>query len=224
MKLVHQDWEKPVIMDNEKVPLISVENPQCLYNTLKELEEESRTGIGNFVLSEGSKILDMKKQFLFVGSPWDMDLNDRKLTTKLIACLIGKAQDETYYRKSEELCGAVQNWLEEITTEIPLPVAYDLDVDMEALFKALHVHLEEQGESLAERMLTFMKSWDILCGETGFAFYGFRNLLPSEERDLFYENAKEENLNFILIEGPCHDTIETEDLFIIDKDLCQIFE
>lgn len=59
MKLVHQDWEKPVIMDNEKVPLISVENPQCLYNTLKELEEESRTGIGNFVLSEGSKILDI---------------------------------------------------------------------------------------------------------------------------------------------------------------------
>lgn len=36
MKLVHQDWEKPVIMDNEKVPLISVENPQCLYNTLRK--------------------------------------------------------------------------------------------------------------------------------------------------------------------------------------------
>lgn len=224
MKLVHPDWEKPVILDGTKVPLISIENPQYLYHTLKELEEESRTGIGNFVLSHGGRILDMKKQFLFVPSPWDMDLNDRKLTTKLLACLIGKAQDEIYYRKSEELCGAVQNWLEEITTEIPLPVVYDLDVDMEALFKALHVHLEEQGESLAERMLTFMKSWDILCGETGFAFYGFRNLLPSEERDLFYENAKEENLNFILIESSCHDTIETEDLFIIDKDLCQIFE
>lgn len=224
MKLVHPDWEKPVILDGTKVPLISIENPQYLYHTLKELEEESRTGIGNFVLSHGGRILDMKKQFLFVPSPWDMDLNDRKLTTKLLACLIGKAQDEIYYRKSEELCGAVQNWLEEITTEIPLPVVYDLDVDMEALFKALHVHLEEQGESLAERMLTFMKSWDILCGETGFAFYSFRNLLPSEERDLFYENAKEENLNFILIESSCHDTIETEDLFIIDKDLCQIFE
>lgn len=224
MKLVHPDWEKPVILDGTKVPLISIENPQCLYHTLKELEEESRTGIGNFVLSHGSRILDMKKQFLFVPSPWDMDLNDRKLTTKLLACLAGRAQDEMYYRKSEELCGAIQNWLEEITTEIPLPVVYDLDVDMEALFKALHVHLEEQGGSLAERMLTFMKSWDILCGETGFAFYGFRNLLPSEERDLFYENAKEENLSFILVEGSCHDTIETEDLFIIDKDLCQIFE
>lgn len=224
MKLVHQDWEKPVIMDNEKVPLISVENPQCLYNTLKELEEESRTGIGNFVLSEGSKILDMKKQFFFVGSPWDMDLNDRKLTTKLIACIKGKAQDEIYYRKSEELCSTIQNCLEELTMDMPLPVAYDLDVDLEALFKALHVHLEEQGESLAEKMLTFMKSWDILCGETAFAFYGFRNLMALEERPLFYENAKEENLNFVLIEGPCHDTIEAEDLFIIDKDLCQIFE
>lgn len=224
MKLVHPDWEKTVILDGTKVPLISIENPQCLYHTLKELEEESRTGIGNFVLSHGGRILDMKKQFLFVPSPWDMDLNDRKLTTKLIACITGKAQDETYYRKSEELCGTIQNWLEELTMDIPLPVAYDLDVDLEALFKALHVHLEEQGESLAEKMLTFMKSWDILCGETAFAFYGFRNLMALEERPLFYENAKEENLNFVLIEGPCHDTIEAEDLFIIDKDLCQIFE
>ncbi|WP_301873939.1 hypothetical protein [uncultured Dialister sp.] len=54
MKLVHQDWEKAVILNDEKVPLISIENPQCLYHTLKELEEESRTGIGNFVLSEDS--------------------------------------------------------------------------------------------------------------------------------------------------------------------------
>ena len=41
MKLVHQDWEKAVILNDEKVPLISIENPQCLYHTLKELEEEN---------------------------------------------------------------------------------------------------------------------------------------------------------------------------------------
>lgn len=29
--------------------------------------------------------------------------------------------------------------------DIPLPVTYDLDVDLEALLKAFHVHLEEQG-------------------------------------------------------------------------------
>lgn len=224
MKLVHQDWEKAVILNDEKVPLISIENPLCLYHTLKELEEESRTGIGNFVLSEDSQILDMKKRFLFVASPWDMDLNDRKLTTKLLLRLTGEAQNEIYERKSEELCSAIQNWLEELTMDMPLPVTYDLDVDLEALLKAFHVHLEEQGESLAEKMLIFMKSWDILCGETAFAFYGFRNLMSPEERPLFYENAKEENLNFVLLEGPCHDTIEAEDLFIIDKDLCQIFE
>lgn len=159
-----------------------------------------------------------------MASPWDMDLNDRKLTTKLLLQLTGEAQNEIYERKSEELCSAIQNWLEELTMDMPLPVTYDLDVDLEALLKAFHVHLEEQGESLAEKMLIFMKSWDILCGETAFAFYGFRNLMAPEERPLFYENAKEENFNFVLIEGPCHDTIEAEDLFIIDKDLCQIFE
>lgn len=69
MKLVHQDWEKAVILNDEKVPLISIENPQCLYHTLKELEEESRTGIGNFVLNEDSQILDMKNGFFLWPAP-----------------------------------------------------------------------------------------------------------------------------------------------------------
>lgn len=224
MKLVHPDWEKQIILDGEKIPVVSIENPQCLYHTLVELEEEGRTGQGNFVLSNDSRLLDMKKQFLLISSPWAMDLNDRKLTAKLLSCLLHRAQDEVYYRKSEELCGSIQTWLEELSTAVPLPVAYDMDIDLEALFKALHVHLDEPSESLEEKMLTFMKAWDLLCGETCFAFYGFRNLLALEKRPLFYENAREENFQFFLLEGPCHDTIEMEDLFIIDKDLCQIFE
>lgn len=69
MKLVHPDWEKPVILDCTKIPLISIENPQCLYHTLKELEEESRTGIGNFVLSRGGTILDMKNSSFLCPVP-----------------------------------------------------------------------------------------------------------------------------------------------------------
>lgn len=113
--------------------------------------------------------------------------------------------------------------MEEVTSEIPLPIAYDLDIDWEGLIKSFHIHLDDGGLMLEERMISFMKIWSHFCGETAFCFYGFRNLLPAERRELFYENAKEEELQFFLLEGPVHDIIQKEDAFIIDKDLCQIF-
>lgn len=224
MKLIHPDWEKQITLDGEKVPLISIENPACLYRTLTEIREECLTGKGQFILSEGEKELDMKKHFLPILSPWDMDFNDRKLITRLVSRMTGLAEGESFYQKSNELCSRVVEWMEELAMEMPLPLSYDLDIDIEALLKALHLHIDEAGMGLEERMLTFMKTWNILCGDTGFAFYGFRNLMDRDNRSLFYENGKAENYQFLFLEGPCNDRIEEEDLFIIDKDLCQIFE
>lgn len=223
MKLIHPDWEKQIVIDNEKVPLISIENPQYLYDTLEELNEESQTNIGRYVLSENNKILDMKKQFVFVTNPWSMDLNDRKLSTKLIANVLNETQNETNHQKTTQICGLIQSWLEEITMGMPLPITYDFNIDLEALLKAFHIHIDGTGKDLGEKMLIFMKSWNILCGEKCFAFYGFRNLIPIHKRALFYENAKVENLKFLMFEGPCNEIGDYEDWFTIDKDLCQIY-
>lgn len=99
----------------------------------------------------------------------------------------------------------------------------DFNIDLEALLKAFHIHIDETSKELGEKMLIFMKSWNILCGEMCFAFYGFRNLIPIHKRALFYENAKAENLKFLMFEGSCNEIEDYEDRFIIDKDLCQIY-
>lgn len=223
MKLVHPDWEKQIELKGEGVPLISIEDPAALYGILSEMKEEGSLGVGRFVLSEGEKILDMRKRFLLVLHPWDMDMNDRKIITKLVSQMAGTAQGEQFFQKTGRLGNELVSWMEEVTGEIPLPIAYDLDIDWEGLIKSFHIHLDDGGLMLEERMISFMKIWNHFCGETAFCFYGFRNLLPAERRELFYENAKEEELQFFLLEGPVHDIIQKEDAFIIDKDLCQIF-
>lgn len=223
MKLVHPDWEKQIELKGEGVPLISIEDPATLYGALSEMKKEGSLGVGRFVLSEGEKILDMRKRFLLILHPWDMDMNDRKIITKLVSQMAGTAQGEQFFQKTGRLGNELVSWMEEVTSEIPLPIAYDLDIDWEGLIKSFHIHLDDGGLMLEERMISFMKIWSHFCGETAFCFYGFRNLLPAERRELFYENAKEEELQFFLLEGPVHDIIQKEDAFIIDKDLCQIF-
>ena len=92
------------------------------------------------------------------------------------------------------------------------------------MMKAIHLRIDMEGMNLPEQMLSFMKNWNILFGETCFFFHGFRDFLPKEIKESFYNNALEEKLQFILLEGKCYDKIELENLFIIDEDLRQIFE
>ena len=223
MKLVHPDWEKQILFGTGKVPVISIEEPKYLYDTFCEIYEASQLGTGAFVLSDQGKIWDLKKRLVVIGSPVDMNPNDRKLLTKLFLQLKTAAYEETHMEDTRRICGGLLTYFSHLAAESEADIAYDMDIDLTELCKALHVHIDIEGLTLPEKMLTFMKTWVTLCGDTCFCFNQFRNFLPLESRSLFYRNAMAEGLHFFLLEGPCCDIISEEDMFIIDKDLCQIF-
>lgn len=41
----------------------------------------------------------------------------------------------------------------------------DFNIDLEALLKAFHIHIDETSKELGEKMLIFMKSWNILVAK-----------------------------------------------------------
>lgn len=223
MKLLLPEWEFTLAPGEGRVPILSVENETCLYETFCALQEVSEMGGGRFVLTKNGKALDMKKSFLLIGSPAELDPNDRKLLTVLYKKLRDIAYDETHSADTTALCQNLIRYAEAMTLDHPLPLGYELDIDVADILKALHIQIDTEGQSLPEKMLTFMKSWVSLCGDTCFCFNHFRNFLPSDVREEFYRNAAEENFSFFLLEGICHDIMKSEELFVIDRDLCQIF-
>ena len=223
MKLVSSDWERAIHPGEGSVPILSIENESYLCETFMALYDAMQQGSTRYVLSVKGKEINMKKSFLLIGSPMDMNPNDRKLLTALYKKLRDIAYDELHLTETTELCGGLVRYINCLTMDHDLPLTYEPDIDVTELFKAFHVQVESDGETLAERMLTFMKSWVSLCGDTCFCFSHFRDFLSPEMRREFYKNAISEDLKFFLLEGVCHDIMEPEDIFIIDKDLCQIF-
>ncbi len=223
MKLVSPDWERAICPGEGVVPILSIENESYLYETFMALYDAMQQGSTHYVLSVNGKEINMKKSFLLIGSPMDMNPNDRKLLTALYKKLRDMAYDELHLTETTELCGDLARYINHLTMDYDLPLTYEPDIDVTELFKAFHVQVESDGETLAERMLTFMKSWVVLCGDTCFCFSRFRDFLSPEMRQEFYKNAISEDLKFFLLEGVCRDIMEPEDIFIIDKDLCQIF-
>lgn len=224
MKLVHPDWERQLVLDGEKVPILAIENESCLYQTLLGLREAEQWGTAAYVLSQGDKIWEMKKKFVLLPSPFALQFGDRKLMGKLMQQMKERAYEEEYMAETHEACGQLLRYMEHLSMAAEVPLSYDLDIDVGEVMKALHLHIDTAGLSLAEQMLLFMKTWVSYLGESCFCFVQFRNFLPKDIRQEFYRNAKEEGLSFFLLEGPICDIMQKEDVFLIDKDLCQIFD
>lgn len=223
MKLLLPEWDFVLAPGEGRVPILSVENETCLYETFLALQEAAEMGGGRFVLTKNGKALDMKKSFLLIGSPAELNPNDRKLLTVLYKKLRDIAHDEIHSVETASLCQNIIRYAETVIFDHSLPLDYEPDIDVTDIFKALHIQIDTGGQSLAERMLTFMKSWVSLCGDTCFCFNHFRDFLPPDVREEWYRNAAEENFSFFLLEGICHDIMKQEELFVIDRDLCQIF-
>lgn len=223
MKLLSPEWDFVLCPEEGRVPILSVENGKYLYETFEAFREASEMGAGHFVLTKNGKALDMKKSFLLIGSPLELVPNDRKLLTALYKRMRERAYAEAHLQETTALCRQLICYAESMTLDDNLPLSYELDIDMTDIFKALHIQIDTEGQTLAERMLTFMKSWVSLCGDTCFCFNHFRDFLPPDVREEFYRNAAEEDFQFFLLEGFCRDIMRPEELFVIDRDLCQIF-
>ena len=115
---------------------------------------------------------------------------------------------EAYYKKTNQIIATVLQYVEELQQEISVPVCYDWDPDIKLFFKAVNLQVDEEGLSLVERMVEYMK----ICTE-----------LIDAQLEEFYRTILDEKIPVMLMEGREYDKIKGESWFIIDKDLCQIF-
>ena len=59
MKLVYPEWEKQIVWENGRYPVVALENRACHFRIVQELSEAAAGGDTRFVLSEGEHLLDM---------------------------------------------------------------------------------------------------------------------------------------------------------------------
>ena len=49
MKLVHPEWEKQIVFDFKRVPLVSIENSTYYYQVVEELYQQTEGKEGAFI-------------------------------------------------------------------------------------------------------------------------------------------------------------------------------
>lgn len=200
---------------------ICLENSQDMQTFLHSMWSQSNGGEGEIYLSEGDKSIRLDKDVRVVWNPFSVDLNEKKILSKLWGEMQEIAEAELYVHKSE-LNAAIILFLEELNQRIPYPLSYSLDLDIQQLLKEYEIKIDMQSTCLNEQIVNYMKLSHQILGINLFVFWHLKDYLSVEELESLYEMVAYEQISVVLLESRVASKLPREQWWIVDDEHCII--
>lgn len=177
---------------------------------------------GRFVLSDNEKEVDISKNVELIFNIFALDINERKLISKLYMELEKLTADERFYVKTQEMKQYLQEYLLQLEQETDYILDLADEIDFASLFKAFGIKYEVLEENFLERLVRYMRIVERLLKKKLFVFVNLRSYLSNQQIDELIKEATYQEIQLLLIETCARDCIEGVTRYIIDKDGCEI--
>jgi CRISPR-associated protein Csn2 len=224
MKLLHPDL-KVEILDTDLGNCCEwvIESPELFTKYIQELKQQINRMQGNFVLSEDEKELEIAKYAEIIIDPFAIDVNDRKIVSKLYSDLAKAAYEEDNYLQTMEIQSALQKYLCNLEQSSDYILEIDSEVDISALFKTLNIKFESFPENIFEQVNQYVKVMAELAGKRLVILINFCSYFSVDQLDELIKNAAYHEIFILLIESQQKSySHESNRYIIIDKDGCEI--
>lgn len=206
----------------EGVPVcLSIETPILYRNIVGDIWRQANGGDGGIVLFDGDKTLSLSKDAELIPNPFDINLNSKKLLSKLYQ-EINRIALEDFSEVSDNINMQIVNYLDEITRRIPYPLDYEVELDISALAKIYKVCFEDDSDGVLSRLLSYIKLLHSVCGTECFILCNIKQYMTEDELILLYRDLVYEHVCILDIEGRFSYKLQEETCVIIDEDECLI--
>lgn len=220
MRLVHKDFEFRFEFKENKQGLLIVENP-CL---LREFIQNFRLGDeGRFVLSDNNELLQIDKNLAYIIDFFNINLNERKILTKLNEIIKNEILNSELFLECNELCCKLETLSEQICLNIDYTINYTNDINTGTLIKFLNFKFKDDEVNILERLIDYLKINAELLKIKLFVFVNAMSYFNEYEIDKILEFVNYQKMNILFIENKLPEKIDGfGQIYIIDKDYCQI--
>lgn len=221
MKLVCEKYDFKMDFLENQVNVLIIENALLYRSFVGDLIEQNNTGIGGFVLSEADKELKFKQSIDVVSDLFFVELNGKKLLSKIYQDLSEKAIGEAFYETTATLYSGILNYIESLIEDEEYHLEYD-DPNLAGIFKALNLRLKEQNDGLLEKVMDYTALMKEVVETKCIVFLNIKSCFSPQELKKLYEFLNYKKIEVLLIEAYERESLEGEKHFIIDQDLCEI--
>lgn len=224
MMLAHPFFSEPIILGEDTAQVVVIESQSLFSRLLSELMAQEEGKGGDFVLSDNFSPIELSEHMLTILNFFRFDFDNRRVQTKLNAYLKNLAFAELR-AETVKLLSKLGEYFQALSEAAAVPLSYDVPQDAAALVKLGNFKPEIEGNSLPERLLSYMEFINELFGISCFALVNAKSFLSSDELLLFYKSAVYKKYRLVLLENILRDKAsEYERVYIIDRDLCEIRE
>ena len=222
MKLTHFAFNEPFEWNGHNVCSLIVENPIFYRNAIKNVLEQAKLGVGEFVLSDNDNLIPFERNVEFIGDIFALDPCANK---SIISGIVKDAAEFITHQLPEKLSNLYMNInavLSDLCFESADDLTFDEINDVSVLLKAYHLRPEVDNMSIAERLLAYMELCQRYTKKRLFVTVNLRACLSDTEAELLYQDIIYRKLNLLSIECVNSKKLVCEQRKILDIDMCEI--
>ena len=141
----------------------------------------------------------------------------------VILCTLKQAiSNEDFYIQAGEVRTKIVNYLDDISMKLPYPICFNAEMDVMNLYKLFDLRLEEEIDSLLQKVIDYLKIMSSLCGVKLIVFVNIKNFLCEEQILELYKASFYCKINLLLIESAQRNKLTGENIAVLDGQDCLI--
>lgn len=222
MKLLLTGIDHLFDMQENNITEIIIENQSLMRSVLTDVWNQGEGLDGLSIISEDDKRLPMNKYIEVIDRFIPFNINRKSLLTKISFEIEKRALEPDYYAETTELLSKIEKLLMDVSNELSnIDIVFE-NITVSSLIKFSGVSINEEYESLGEKLVDYMELVTEYDRRKLFLFVGLRSYLSDSELDLFVDTVRRRGHEVVLIEAVERIAINGIKRYIIDNDLCEI--
>lgn len=219
MRLAHPELDFYIDEKENSSAVLVIENENFLYKLLLELKKQIDSGDGRFVFSEEFDIVSAGRNVFLITDLLDIELNKKKILSKIYSDLAERATGEENYEKTARVLSALEDYISDLTEQFDAELEYSLP-SPDSLLKMFNVKVEDEERSLVERLIDYISLLKETFNIRYFVIFGLHSFLSKEDLIAFYNFTFLKKYAILSVEHVAPNLLECEKTFIVDSDLC----
>lgn len=221
MKLIVDVILGEIIVDVDMVTSLIIEKPSIFMKLLKAIYYSVNSDYDGIILSNNNEILKPAKTIELITSYIPIDINEKRLLSKINLLLEKEAANENNYMETMNILSLLERYIVKLTEEFPYMLDYS-SISISALIKMCGLTINDDSSSDIEKVFNYINLVTELLGERLFVLANMHAFFDDDDIQLFVDTVVAHKLNVLLIDCAEYGKINNARRVIIDKDLCVI--